>query len=226
MLGFLKKLFGKPQRRWNASVWLTHDEHQVGLLKMIRSLLETPVAVVLVVHFESTMEEITAAFDEEGIRWHALTQHPLTDGVVVGDGGEGSVGVVYADMLLAETYPVREAQLESYDRVAVVLVAEMYPIPVRNAGIDAFADALPFDTEVVVTTHLQDPSMAMFAGPTVLKTLQRLGLKEGEAVEHQWIANSIARAQRSMEKQGVKDVPAKSAEEWFKLNATRASGNE
>ncbi len=46
---------------------------------------------------------------------------------------------------------------------------------------------------------LDDELMQMFAGPIVLKTLSRLGMKEGDAIEHRWITKSVERAQRKVE---------------------------
>ena len=46
---------------------------------------------------------------------------------------------------------------------------------------------------------LDDELMQLFAGPIVLKTLSRLGMKEGDAIEHRWITKSVERAQRKVE---------------------------
>ncbi len=41
--------------------------------------------------------------------------------------------------------------------------------------------------------------MKMFAGPTTLKVLSRLGMKEGDAIEHPMLSKSVGRAQRKVE---------------------------
>ena len=46
---------------------------------------------------------------------------------------------------------------------------------------------------------LEDDLMQMFAGPTTMKALSRLGMKEGDAIEHRWITRSVERAQRKVE---------------------------
>jgi len=46
---------------------------------------------------------------------------------------------------------------------------------------------------------LEDDLMKMFAGPAVLKVLSRLGMKEGDKIEHGMLTRSVERAQRKVE---------------------------
>jgi len=56
---------------------------------------------------------------------------------------------------------------------------------------------------------LEDDLMKMFAGETTMKILARLGMKEGDAIEHPMLTKSVERAQRKVEErnfQGRKQV--------------------
>ncbi len=46
---------------------------------------------------------------------------------------------------------------------------------------------------------LEDDLMRMFAGKTTLAALSKLGMKEGDAIEHRWLTKSVERAQRKVE---------------------------
>jgi preprotein translocase subunit SecA len=46
---------------------------------------------------------------------------------------------------------------------------------------------------------LEDDLMNKFAGPTTLKVLSRLGMKEGDAIEHPMLTKAVGRAQRKVE---------------------------
>ncbi|MFG0283385.1 MAG: hypothetical protein ACF8R7_03095, partial [Phycisphaerales bacterium JB039] len=46
---------------------------------------------------------------------------------------------------------------------------------------------------------LQDDLMKMFAGETTMKILSRMGMKEGDAIEHPMLSKSVERAQRKVE---------------------------
>ncbi|QDU72290.1 preprotein translocase subunit SecA [Mucisphaera calidilacus] len=46
---------------------------------------------------------------------------------------------------------------------------------------------------------LEDDLMKLFAGKTTMAALSRLGMKEGDAIEHSWVTKSVERAQRKVE---------------------------
>ncbi|USN99326.1 MAG: preprotein translocase subunit SecA [Phycisphaeraceae bacterium] len=46
---------------------------------------------------------------------------------------------------------------------------------------------------------LEDDLMKMFAGETTQKLLARMGMKEGDAIEHPWLSKNVERAQRKVE---------------------------
>ncbi len=46
---------------------------------------------------------------------------------------------------------------------------------------------------------LEDDLMKMFAGETTMKLLSRLGMKEGDAIEHPWLSKNVERAQKKVE---------------------------
>lgn len=46
---------------------------------------------------------------------------------------------------------------------------------------------------------LEDDLMKLFAGETTMKLLARLGMKEGDAIEHPWLSKNVERAQKKVE---------------------------
>ncbi len=46
---------------------------------------------------------------------------------------------------------------------------------------------------------LEDDLMKLFAGDFMLKAIQRLGMKEDEAIEHRWVSKAVERAQKKVE---------------------------
>ena len=46
---------------------------------------------------------------------------------------------------------------------------------------------------------LEDDLMKMFAGETTQRLLARMGMKEGDAIEHPWLSKNVERAQRKVE---------------------------
>ncbi|MFT5423829.1 MAG: preprotein translocase subunit SecA [Phycisphaerales bacterium] len=46
---------------------------------------------------------------------------------------------------------------------------------------------------------LEDDLMKMFAGETTMKLLSKMGMKEGDAIEHPWLSKNVERAQKKVE---------------------------
>tara|TARA_R110000782_G_scaffold54637_12_gene115550 strand:- start:3785 stop:7882 length:4098 start_codon:yes stop_codon:yes gene_type:complete len=46
---------------------------------------------------------------------------------------------------------------------------------------------------------LEDDLMKLFAGETTMRLLSRLGMKEGDAIEHPWLSKNVERAQKKVE---------------------------
>ena len=46
---------------------------------------------------------------------------------------------------------------------------------------------------------LEDDLMKLFAGETTMRLLARLGMKEGDAIEHPWLSKNVERAQKKVE---------------------------
>ena len=46
---------------------------------------------------------------------------------------------------------------------------------------------------------LEDDLMKMFAGETTMRLLSRMGMKEGDAIEHPWLSKNVERAQKKVE---------------------------
>ena len=52
---------------------------------------------------------------------------------------------------------------------------------------------------------LEDDRMKMFAGNTTQAALSKLGMKEGDAIEHPWVSRSVERAQRKVEERNYEN---------------------
>jgi preprotein translocase subunit SecA len=65
---------------------------------------------------------------------------------------------------------------------------------------------------------LEDPLLRTFAGEWVQGVLQRLGMKENEAIESRMVTRRLQVAAQKIESQAISDMAADSAEEWLQRN--------
>ena len=59
---------------------------------------------------------------------------------------------------------------------------------------------------------LEDNLMRLFGSDRIAKMMDRMGLEEGEVIQHSMISKSIERAQKKVEEQGIDEDPKMAAE--------------
>jgi len=117
----------------------------------------------------------------------------------------------------------------SNETVTTELAATLIPIAWRDKPI-IFAEHFPlsekentlYDKLHLQTIHvwsaLDDPLFKQFGGETFVKLMQRLGMKEDEAIEHSMVQRSISNAQQKIAKKVLIEQAATSSAEWFEKN--------
>lgn len=200
LMGLFDFLFGS-KKRTNVTIaperiWLTHDAKFSGLATEAeeRSNSET-VAILLVAHFPDVLEQL------EFIVNHHTFNVPCK--------------AVSANDLNREL-----AQSLHLDESAVidVIVGERHPLPSVDDRLAGFADELPCRCRFAHHVSLQDPVIRVFAGDWVTNVLNKMGMKEDEALESQMVSRRIRAAQQKIEGQASGSLDADSAAAWLERN--------
>lgn len=69
--------------------------------------------------------------------------------------------------------------------------------------------------KAVFLNALDDHLMEMFGSTRIAKVMDRMGLKEGEVIEHLMITKSIRNAQKKMDESGVMENQNSKFQEWL-----------
>ena len=191
----------------NDRIWLTKQAKFGGISEATAKHLaepERPFAVLLVAMFQDCLTELQTAVEQ-----NRFDQKKVVT-------------------TLAEQLSGRAMSTASPDdsQTIVIIVAERHPIQAHNAAITEFAQTLPSRCQLVHHVSLEDPLLKMFAREWVQGILQRLGMKEDEAIESQMVARRIQQAAQKIERQAVSDLRANSAEEWMQLNCPKLWRND
>jgi len=96
-----------------------------------------------------------------------------------------------------------------------VIFLEHYPF--RSKEENLIAEWKP--KEIFVLNSLDEPLFKMFGGERITTMMQRMGMQDGETIEHPMVSKSLERAQRKLEEKVVMESSANSAEEWFRKNS-------
>ena len=188
-------------------IWMTEKAKWGGLAEDARTTLASGRAVLIVSHFPETQtllgkvlpearkisgplwpEPILSSQDPLSWPWHEWPSPP------------------------PETVAKRAGGLS-------VLFAEHFPLPGRPQELSGKLAGWSAVIDLRSYSSLEDPVIAAFGGDGRLKDmLVKLGMKEDEAIESQLVANSIAAAQKRIEKQAATRLPAPNALSWLRQN--------
>ena len=180
-------------------IWLTKQAKFAGISAATAQCLaepDRPFAVLLVAIFQDCLAELQATVEQSRFDQKKVVT------------------------TLAEQLSGRAMSTTSPDdsQSIMIIVAERHPIQAHNAAIADFAQTLPCRCRLVHHISLEDPLLQMFASEWVQSILQRLGMKEDEAIESRMVARRIQQAAQKIERQAVSGLRANSAEEWMQLN--------
>lgn len=89
--------------------------------------------------------------------------------------------------------------------------------------IHSFANDLPYKSEIVYYTSLEEPLMKALGGDKIISLMEMLGVKD-RYIEHPVISSSIIQAQKKIKNQCLGNQRVKSAQEWFYYNCPNFKG--
>ena len=99
-----------------------------------------------------------------------------------------------------------------------LVVLERHPLRIHDEGAERFVDGLKNGSRVTFLLSLDDPFFARLGAAQVKTLMGWLGLADTEAIESSAVSKSIANAQAKIAAHVSREIPAKSAEEWYRLN--------
>jgi hypothetical protein len=75
--------------------------------------------------------------------------------------------------------------------------------------------------EAIFYSALEEPLFKHFGGNRIISMMEKLGLSENEAIEHQMISSAIKNAQEKISQNAVLDHSAQSQADWFSKNIVK-----
>jgi len=99
-----------------------------------------------------------------------------------------------------------------------IIVAEHHPMQSRYQQLVDSAKRLACEGHLCFHFSLDDPVMRHFGSETIKALYERLGIPKDECISHHLVTRAVHTAQEKIESKVGKDVPAHSAEDWFKYN--------
>lgn len=194
-MGWLSALFGGGSsnvRTLDDHIWLSQEAKLHGLKKEVESLQDAD-AVLLVAHFSDVLEQMRDVQESARIDSDVCLAEDLSDRIVDGWG-------------------LRE------DSTLLIVVGERHPLSSPDKRIQEFAEGLRCRCRIVFHLSFEDPLMEFFGTESLKPMLQRLGMRDDEALTSGMVTKRIRGVQKKTEAGAFGNQRAGSAAEWLTLN--------
>lgn len=185
-------------------VWKTAD---MALRCMITdamlAITQKQVPVVLC-YFDDEFIQITNFLSEKGVPAVSLKEY----------NGTKQSGVVY----YASAWSFPELISKVKNEPVTILFFGHYPLPSKENGLLQKIQISTPSAPIVFYSSLDEPAFDMFGGERLRNLVDKMGMKEDEAIEHTMVAHSMKRAREKVESLVRNELPAASEKEWFSKN--------
>jgi preprotein translocase subunit SecA len=195
-------------------IWMDDQSKLRGICGEVRSLIDADWDVLVLAHFESELQKVSAALRSASI---PHKQYSLFDESLWSANSGGEFGTVWVG--LARTFqPLRYGSTSKRDRKLSIIVAEHHPLRDRDEKVREAAQTLPVDTHVCIHAALTDPLLIHFGSEQIGGLVRQLGMDEETCLSNQMINTAIRRSQEKIAKLVTTEIPTLSAKDWFKYN--------
>ncbi len=96
-----------------------------------------------------------------------------------------------------------------------------YPLPSKEDKIiQKLTGAFP-QCPIIFYSSLDEPAFEIFGSDRIVGLLDKMGMKEDEAIEHTLVSQSMKRARTKVESGVAKEIVTQSEEEWYARNVKK-----
>jgi len=202
-------------------MWLRRQAALEGLRADLTARLGQDALVLVTAHFPATFAQVQGMLDSAGLPYGTL-EDPITGPQLAARIEQEASARILAAPALALLGDAPPAEHVERRRSVSILAAERHPLRSPDAGIETFAATVPHPTRVRFYVSLEDPVLRRFASGWVQTVLTSLGMQEGEAISSQMVTKRLKQAQQKLEQTTSRNLPAESADEWYRLNTRDA----
>lgn len=191
-------------------VWVSEKYKSSGIIEDCRNKKQDQI-MVFVYFFTNTGQHLKDYFQTNNLRIKEIDRSMYDD-------LSYDIFIIKADII--ETSDVLVQFLKKYEtREINICFLEHYPLFIEEEKVLDKICSIPGKIpEVVFYSSLDEPLYQIFGGDRIIDITSKLGLSEGEFIQHTLISNSITNAQKKIEKQIRLENKTSSAKDWFLFN--------
>ena len=128
-------------------------------------------------------------------------------------------GAKVTDTVFISTAAKYQAMIEEWKKDKSIVYLFWFDDSLSEAA--TFFSAATTEEDILLLTRqatLDEPLYKHFGADRIIDLVQKLGMKENEAIEHSMVSSSIKKAQKKIEKNVVFEQTAHSQSDWLQKN--------
>jgi hypothetical protein len=213
LFSFLKS--DKPT--YNDRVWKTKLMAWRGMITdALTSVTKNEVPIVFT-FFEREQAEILTYLTEKNVPYYQLSSE------LAGEAAQQEKVVFVCDATFIQSSALLNL-LKGWQAKGKVsfLFAGHYPLPSKEDQLIQKLNAAFPQCPIIFYSSLDEPAFEIFGSDRIVGLLEKMGMKEEEAIEHTMVSQSMKRARAKIESSVAKEIITQSEAEWYAKNVKKS----
>lgn len=223
MKSLFQLIFRKRLTRHPDSFALTRTALWNSIAKSIQLQQSLNKSVWVIAHFLDTFTDCQEMLESGGIDYIVETEQVSEQWFHEHSKSAGHhVRLMLADMTKPILFDPKQHEGSSL-RIAMMAV-ERHPFGPKDDSLAEFASSLPAKVELGYFLSLDDEIVKRMVPPQMIDLLKAMGLQEQDLISSSMVTKRLKKLIERGSRDGVPDVGAESASQWFELQDGRNDG--
>ena len=211
----LFNLFKSDKPSYSDKVWMTKDAALKGMITETLQILKKSEVPVVLSFFSDRQQEVIDFTSVKGVPYSVIDSNSAVqrDNLVLLMDAQWLRTSQHAMDFLVQQFNVSAVHLLFYGH---------YPIPEKeNELLNKVAVALNPKNELKFFSSLDDRAFEMFGAGNIKSIMEKMGLKQDEAVEHAMVTKAMARAREKIAEGVAQEIAAPTEAVWYQKNYSK-----
>ena len=192
-------------------VWKTSQFCLKGMMTDALRLITEGKIPVVIPYFSESQEKIIQFLSTNNVPYHLIETDGSADKMI-----QELVVLVLDLKFFRSVESIDFVKKLSIKKKIQLLFSGHYPLPAKEKKFLARFSALKIQS--VFYSSLDEPSFEIFGASQIISVMEKLGVKDEEAIEHQMVSKAMGRAREKIENKVKFEHEASSEKEWFLKN--------
>ncbi len=192
-------------------VWKTPEFCLKGMMTdALRLITESKIPIVIP-YFSESQEKIIQFLSTNNVPHYLIEADGSADRMI-----QEQVVVVLDLKFFQSVESIDFVKKLSEEKTTQLLFPGHYPLPAKeNKFLNRFST---LKIQSVFYSSLDEPSFEIFGASQIISVMEKLGVKDEEAIEHPMVSKAMGRAREKIEEKVKFEHEASSEKEWFLKN--------